>query len=209
MSLSAKIGKIVSPLFPLMIIVGIGIGVVCIMVQQVHRQLANDPQIQIVEDLVASYNAGQAPPAAGEVSEPTVDFAKSLSTFVTLYDIEGNVIVSTGAIAGETQKVPYAVLESARSGGQYRVTWEPKQGVRVAAVVEYYKNDTGEGFVLAGRSLRETEARINKAYMLAGAVLFIVFVLSIAVKSRVIHEMFGNILSGVSNKLHKIRVKKK
>jgi membrane protein DedA with SNARE-associated domain len=45
------------------------------------------------------------------------------------------------------------------------VTWRPRSGVRIAAVVVAWKG----GFVLAGRSLRRVEEQEASAELIAGA----------------------------------------
>jgi hypothetical protein len=52
--------------------------------------------------------------------------------------------------------------------GENRVTWQPEPGVRIAAVVASYSG-TQSGFVMAGRSLRETERRVDQLGELIGA----------------------------------------
>jgi hypothetical protein len=53
------------------------------------------------------------------------------------------------------------VFDNAREKGENRITWEPKEGVRIAAVIKRFEGKTAStsGFVLAGRSLDEVEKR--------------------------------------------------
>ncbi|MGD0859585.1 MAG: hypothetical protein ABR912_09720, partial [Terracidiphilus sp.] len=55
--------------------------------QQVLRQGANDPQIQLADDLAARLEQGIAPAEA--VPAGSVDIARSLSSFVIAYDDQG------------------------------------------------------------------------------------------------------------------------
>ncbi|MBI3397529.1 hypothetical protein HY045_03575 [Candidatus Woesebacteria bacterium] len=125
-------------------------------VQQSYRQGANDPQIQITQDLSASLESGAT---AQNILPPyKLDISKSLSTFVILYDDKTEVVGSTAELDGQTPKPPQGVFDAAKKSGEVRITWEPKTGVRSATVLGYYKGKT-PGFVLVGRSLKEVELR--------------------------------------------------
>lgn len=125
-------------------------------VQQNYRMNANDPQIQITEDLSGSLESGAE---AKNILPPyKLDISKSLSTFVILYDDKTDVVGSTAELDGQTPKPPQGVFDAAKKNGEVRITWEPKSGVRSATVLGYYKGKT-PGFVLVGRSLKEVELR--------------------------------------------------
>lgn len=125
-------------------------------VQQNFRQSANDPQIQISEDL-ASGAAQTANPAQINLGAP-IDISASLATFVIIYDKDGKEIAGNAKIAGQTPQIPGGVLEYAKAHGQDRITWQPQPNTRAAIVVTYYKGQN-EGYVLVGKSLREVEKR--------------------------------------------------
>jgi hypothetical protein len=121
--------------------------------QQVWRQDANDPQIQMARDAAARLASGQAINAI--VPATTVDAAQSLAPFLTVLDAKGAIVASSGRVHGALQSVPSGVLDHVRESGEEGVSWQPEPGVRVATVVVSYPG----GFVLAGRSLLETERR--------------------------------------------------
>ena len=125
-------------------------------VQQVFRQGANDPQIQMAEDTAANLNSGQ--PVQMDVPTHKVDVAKSLASFVIIYDKDGKVTSSSVQLNGQTPPLPDGVLTAVKDDGEKRFTWQPQDDVRIAAVVTSYN----DGYVLAGRSLREVEIRENK-----------------------------------------------
>ncbi len=50
---------------------------------------------------------------------------------------------------------------SASRVGEDRITWQPEPGIRSAVVVVHYTGAT-PGYVMAGRSLREVEWRIDR-----------------------------------------------
>jgi hypothetical protein len=82
-------------------------------------------------------------------------------------DDGGKILSTSGQLSGAPRAIPSGVLDHARQSGEERVSWQPEPGVRVAAVVVRYRGSPG-GFVLAGRSLAETEARVVKFQQLIG-----------------------------------------
>jgi len=157
--------------------------------QQVLRQGANDPQIALAGDLVAKLEKGVAPseavPAAG------LDMARSLTPFVIVYDDQGRPLASQAELNGQTPAPPQGVLDYVRQHGEERVSWQPvlgttsnkeeksalsggmalqrTHGVRIAAVIQRVQlaNGSPGGFVLAGRNMREVEAREAKVRQMA------------------------------------------
>ncbi len=127
--------------------------------QFVMRQSANDPQTQVVADSVRYMKQGQEVTFAGNQS--SVDVEKSLSLFMIQYDSNRVAMASSGTIDGKIPSLPLGVFDVAKKKGENRVTWEPKKGVRIAAVIQYF-NGTKEGYLLAGRNLTEIESRIHK-----------------------------------------------
>lgn len=142
---------------------------ICVLVavaaQQVYRQSADDPQIQIARDAAGRLAAGA--PADEVVPSTPVDFSESPAPFVVVMDEAGAIRASSGRLGGAPRRLPQGVLEHARETGEERVTWQPQRGVRVASVVVHYSG-AAAGFVLAGRSLRETERRTAQIQWLAG-----------------------------------------
>lgn len=131
-------------------------GLVYLAVQQGYRQSANDPQIQISEDLSRILSTGAD--TAKIVPSETVDVSGSLSTFVIVYNDSGQVVASTAELDDTTPIIPAGVLDFVRAHGQERLTWQPKTGVRSAVVVTRFVGKSS-GYVLVGRSLREVEKR--------------------------------------------------
>jgi hypothetical protein len=125
--------------------------------QYILRAGADDPQLQLAEDTAAQLNAGH--PIDG-ISTQTVNIASSLAPFVVIYDNQGNPIAGSARLDGQIPKIPKGVLGHAKP--QHRVTWQPRDDVRIAAVVQA----SDKGYVVAGRSLREVERRENTALAL-------------------------------------------
>lgn len=132
--------------------------------QQVLRMGANDPQIQMATDLAARLEAGSA---AAAIPTGSVDLSRSLAPFVIVYDDKGLPLAGQGLLNGSLPAPPAGVFDYVRTHGEERVSWQPQRGVRVAAVVERVSG-AQPGFVLAGRSMREVESRIQHVQNLAG-----------------------------------------
>src|SRR5574342_326348 len=105
-------------------------------VQQAFRQGANDPQIQMAEDAADALADGQ--PAAGLVPASTVSVAKSLAPFMIIYDGQGKVTATSVQLDGSTPTLPDGVLDATRQLGENRITWQPREGVRIASVIVSY-----------------------------------------------------------------------
>jgi len=134
-------------------------------VQQDLRLSANDPQIQMAEDAAAALGQG----LAFEVpSGQPVDIARSLAPFVIVFGEDGKPRTSNAVLDGGTPVPPAGVFAFTREHGQDRITWQPREGVRTAAVIVHFVGST-PGFVLAGRSLREVESRSSVVLQLTGA----------------------------------------
>lgn len=143
----------------LSLVLTLACGICYVAVQQTLRQSANDPQIQMAEDAAAALAKGEAPEVFGG-SGAKIDMARSLSSFLIIFDDNGQPVVSTVQLNGQTPAPPAGVLAYAKAHGENRVTWQPRPGVRNATVIVHYAGQKS-GFVLAGRSLREVEARIS------------------------------------------------
>lgn len=149
------------------------------------RSSTNEPQIQIATDtawktaLQLAQN-GKIVPLEGEKA----DIGTSPDSFVIVYNKDGEVIDSTGVYNGQVPKLPDGVLQGTVEGEKTIFTWEPVENVRIAAVVV----SSGKyGYVLAGKSLAETENSINKlAYILL--VTYGSLLIGITIVSVVLHK---------------------
>ncbi len=133
-------------------------GLVYVAVQQDLRLGGNDPQIQMAEDTAAALSNGQQP-ISTVLSPFSLDISKSLAPFITVFDDAGNPVGSSGQLDGKMPTLPSGVADYVRTHGEDRITWQPRTGVRIAAVITIYTSGTKSGFVLGGRSLREVESR--------------------------------------------------
>jgi len=138
-------------------------------VQPVLRGLANDPQIEMAEDAAAALERGQVPQTLLPAAQ--VDIATSLAPFLLIFDESGRPVASSARLDGETPKPPSGVFAHSGDPGGERFTWQPRPGVRSAAVLVRFGGPR-PGYVLAGRSLREVEIResgLNLVLVLAWA----------------------------------------
>lgn len=126
-------------------------------VQQDLRLSANDPQVQVSEDIAAALADGRE--ASSLLPAGKVDVSKSLALIVILVDESGKATASSAELDGAGPLPPTGVFDYSRTHGQNRFTWQPARGARLATVVTHYSGRSGSGFVLAGRSIREVEAR--------------------------------------------------
>jgi len=143
--------------------------------QQILRMGANDPQIQMSEDIAQNLSArADSNPF---LASQAVDIAKSLSPFIIVYkNNKIDAIASNATLDGKIPQLPEGVLAATKEKGQSRFTWQPKPGVRIATVITPYSNKQSSGFVLVGRSLREVEIREDNLLTQVGLAWFAIMV---------------------------------
>ena len=78
-----------------------------------------------------------------------------------IFDENENVLASSAVLNGAAPSPPHGLLDNVPEGGYSWVTWQTSQGYRFATVTVRYGGTT-PGYVLVARSLRETEARIDR-----------------------------------------------
>ncbi len=138
---------------PLGIVITFLSGLIYVSAQQLYRQGANDPQIQIAEDTAKSLSEHQE--IASIVPSQKIEMSESLSPFLMIFDANGKFISGNTILHGQIPTIPEGVFAYTKNQGEDKFTWQPESGVRSAAVVTKYIN----GYVLVGRSLREVEKR--------------------------------------------------
>ncbi len=145
-----------------------------VVVQQSLRMGANDPQIQMAEDAAAALDKGAGVDAV--VPKQAVEFSSSPAPFLDIYDASGKPVGGNGLLNGQLPVYPVGALQAARQTGENRVSWQPQANVRIASVAVPYK----DGYVLAGRSLREVEQREAQTELLA-AVTWLVTIVAVLI----------------------------
>jgi|GEM_PF-1374672 len=146
----------VAPIVALMLAT-IVLGCAYVADQQMLRQGANDPQIQLAEDAAAAMGRGASAPAIVS-SGAQIDVAESNSPFIIVMNAKGTILQSSGVLGTLPPILPRGVINYMQTHAEDRITWAPTQGVRIAAVIVKFSG-RASGFVLAGRSLREVEKR--------------------------------------------------
>jgi len=192
------LGPVIKIWFPLTVLSTLFCGLVYATVQQNYRQSANDPQIQIAQDTIATINSGFSPKDA--VFRNRIDISKSLAPFIIIYDESGKPITSGAVLDGKTPIPPKGAFDFAKKFGENRFTWEPKNGVRNAVVLAYYKGKES-GFVLAGRSMREVEIRETRLEIQVG--LAWIVILAATLIAVIISELFLKNIKLASTKAKK------
>lgn len=135
-------------------------GTIYVVGQQILRQDANDPQIQLAQDIAQKLNAGGQPT---DIDNSMVNMATSLAPFIIIYDKAGVVVAGSGYLNGNLPTVPLGVLQHSTNAAFNAVTWEPAASVRIASVTVSANNY----YVLSGRSLKQVEARESTIMELA------------------------------------------
>lgn len=157
-----KIKTIFKVWLPFVVVITAFCALVYASVQQAYRQGANDPQIQMAWDAAYALDHGktieEVVPAEG------IDMDRSLAPFYIIYNSAEQPVAASGSLNDSLQTVPQGVLGYAKENGENRLTWQPQPGTRIAAVIVPYK----DGFVLAGRNLREVEVREAQVTTFAG-----------------------------------------
>jgi hypothetical protein len=158
--------------------------VIYVVAQQMLRQGANDPQIGMAEAAAAALAAGQTYDSV--LPAEIVAFDASLKPFLIVFDETGIPVASSAYLKGGVPAPPPGVFDYTRTHGQDRITWQPRRGVRLAAVVQHFAGQNS-GFVLAARSLREVERHANQILALtvlgALATLAVTLVVTILVEA--------------------------
>ena len=131
-------------------------------VQQSYRQGANDPQIQMAHDTAYALEHGKT--VEQVLPAESVDMQRSLAPFYIIYNMEEQPIAASGTLNDSLQSVPDGVLGYAKAHGENRLTWQPQPDTRIAAVIVPYQ----DGYVLAGRNMREVEIRESQTSTFAG-----------------------------------------
>lgn len=142
-----------------MLTISLSFALIYCVAQQILRQGANDPQIQLAEDI--SIDLGNGRPPQTIINGKAIDLATTLRPFMTIYDDTGKPLTTSANLDGKAPEIPMGVFDYTRNTGEDRITWQPKAGLRYAVIVKHY---TGKqtGFVIVGRSLREVEKQTDR-----------------------------------------------
>jgi hypothetical protein len=137
-------------------------------VQQSIRQGANEEPAQLAYD--AAHLLGRDWTATDTIDsvvfEKQVFLNTSLSSFVNIYDRNGNFVAGSGYLNGAPLVVPQGVFAYVADANEDRLTLEPQDGIRIASVImraPVLRGSPLEGaYIVAGKSLADAEGRIHK-----------------------------------------------
>ena len=144
--------------FAASLVVTILCGAIYVSVQQSHRSVANDPQLQIALDMKNAIEKNLS--LEKWMTKDSIELSGSLSVFKVVYNKIGEPTQSTALLDGSLPKLPKGVFDFTRKQKEDVLTWQPRQGIRMAMVVEAVQSPA-IGFVAVGRSLKETEKRVS------------------------------------------------
>ncbi|GAC1433814.1 MAG: hypothetical protein PVS3B3_28350 [Ktedonobacteraceae bacterium] len=154
--------------------------------QQILRQGADDPQIQMAEDAAAKLAAGQS--IQDVIPAEKVNIATSIAPYMIIFDAKGIPIASSAQLNGQTPTIPSGVFDYVQKNGEDRITWQPQDGVRSAVIVTQFKGSS-TGFVLAGRSLREVEKREDNILLLLNVGWIGMLIITLPITALVFRKM--------------------
>lgn len=141
------------------------IGLVFAGYQHAVRSMANDPQIELAEEVTKAINNG-APIESILSQGSSMDMRDGLAPFAMIFDKDRKLVGSTAKLGDNTPEPPQGTFEFAKEQGRNMFTWSPEEDVRVAAVVLPAK----DSYVLIGKNLREVDLRTKEfSYMALGA----------------------------------------
>jgi hypothetical protein len=122
--------------------------------QQVLRLGANEMPAELAAETSINLENSKSPLDA--VPAEITDISKSPGTFAMVFDKDKNLIASSAVMGIDEPAYPREVLDYVDKNGEDRVTWQPQKGLRFATIAV----KAGDKYIVAGRSLKETEKLI-------------------------------------------------
>lgn len=130
-----------------------------VMIQQSNRMSADDLPLTLSQQVKSSLEAGSAP--TDLVSAQKNNLETDNNTVVIITDSTMHVLASSATLDGQTPLPPEGVFKYTKDHATDRITWEPKENVRVALRVSSYGKSPSDGFVLVAQPLTQFEKRIS------------------------------------------------
>jgi hypothetical protein len=129
-------------------------GAASLVVQQMLRRGADQPQRQMASEAADRLGRGEEP--AHVVPNTQIDLRSNLAPFLLYFNEQKRPLAGNGYLDQSLPSPPTGVFDVARIRASHAVTWQPRPQVRIAAVIMPI-NGGRSGYVLAGRSLETTE----------------------------------------------------
>ncbi|HLZ95680.1 MAG TPA: hypothetical protein VKT20_10165 [Candidatus Dormibacteraeota bacterium] len=137
----------------LAVVATLAAGLGYVIAQQTVRQAANHPQVEMARDAISKLDAGASPTSVLPARVVDLDSPSDADPYLIVVDRLRRILASSVTIGGQQPLPPDGVFDYVQSHGEDVITWQPEPGVRSAIVVDSF----GQGFVVAGRSLKATE----------------------------------------------------
>lgn len=146
----------------IMFLVTFSSSLIYLITQQTLRLGANEQPVQLATDTALKLENGQN--AQQAIPADKVNIAQSLAPFVMVFNKNNNLVATSGMMGNRSPVYPIGVFAAVNKNGEDRVTWQTQTGLRYATVAIKYS----EGYIVAGKSLSETEKLIDKVGRLVG-----------------------------------------
>jgi hypothetical protein len=132
---------------------------VSVLNQQILRRAADRQPAHLAETIART--SPEDPSAAAALAAPKQEIAsegwlKSATPIVLLYDPAGQPIAGNAILHGTLPRLPHGVFNTIRDRREFRVTWQPNVGIRVALTGNLLPSG---GYVVAGQSLILSESK--------------------------------------------------
>ncbi|GAC1417496.1 MAG: hypothetical protein NVS9B7_16320 [Flavisolibacter sp.] len=133
------------------------LGLIYLSVQQVYRNSANDPQVQLAHEIGDRLNHAKS---LDKYFNDTTDLMETKSVFLEIYNAQGHPLLSNALLNGRFPELPMGVLNFVKQKGEDWVTWQPNRKLRLAMVI-VSSTVSPHLIVAVGRTLQETENRVS------------------------------------------------
>jgi len=132
---------------------------VAIFSQQVLRRGVDRQPARLAETIART--SPQDPSTAATLAAPKQEISspawlKSSDPIVLIYDPSGQPVSGNAILHGTLPRLPHGIFNTIRDRREFRVTWQPRVGIRVALTGAVLPSG---GFVVAGQSLNANDAR--------------------------------------------------
>ena len=126
--------------------------------QQILRRAADSRPAFLAQFI--SRRSPQDPSVAATLAAPKQDISSpswlnSAAPIVFIYDASGEPVAGNAVLHGNLPRLPHGIFNTIRDRREYRVTWQPHVGIRVALTGDTLPSG---GFVIAGQSLIASES---------------------------------------------------
>ncbi len=129
------------------------------MVQQSTRLSADDLPLTTAQ--VAKQELQNGSTATEVVPTLKTNLQTDSSVFIIVTDSSKHVLASSAVLNGRTPLPPNGVFSFTAQHGSDHFSWQPQNGVRLAARVLKYGASPNDGYIITGQSLKQFENRIS------------------------------------------------